>query len=155
MSINFRICTESDLEIVREYVISLYRKDPPEREITREMTAEKFDRTFWEFTNKPEKGRIVVFERDNLVVGYAIIVFYWSNEYGGDFIEVDELFVREDDRCKGIATTFFDWLEKTWHKKIVALSLQTTPANDRALTFYQRLGFKNSLNRHSIKLLPH
>jgi GNAT superfamily N-acetyltransferase len=155
MSINFRICTESDLEIVREYVISLYRKDPPEREITREMTAEKFDRTFWEFTNKPEKGRIVVFERDNLVVGYAIIVFYWSNEYGGDFIEVDELFVREDDRCKGIATTFFDWLEKTWHKKIVALSLQTTPANDRALTLYQRLGFKNSLNRHSIKLLPH
>jgi GNAT superfamily N-acetyltransferase len=151
MSINFRICTESDLEIVREYVISLYREDLPERE----MTAEKFDLTFWEFTNKPDKGRIVVFDRDNLVVGYAIIVFYWSNEYGGDFIEVDELFVRQDDRGKRIATTFFDWLEKTWDKKIVALSLQTTPANDRALTFYQRLGFKNSLNLHSIKLLPH
>jgi GNAT superfamily N-acetyltransferase len=151
MSINFRICTESDLEIVREYVISLYREDLPERE----MTAEKFDLTFWEFTNKPDKGRIVVFDRDNLVVGYALIVFYWSNEYGGDFIEVDELFVRQDDRGKRIATTFFDWLEKTWDKKIVALSLQTTPANDRALTFYQRLGFKNSLNLHSIKLLPH
>jgi hypothetical protein len=122
MSINFRICTESDLEIVREYVISLYREDLPEREMTREMTAEKFDLTFWEFTNKPDKGRIVVFDRDNLVVGYAIIVFYWSNEYGGDFIEVDELFVRQDDQ---------------------------------ALTFYQRLGFKNSLNLHSIKLLPH
>jgi GNAT superfamily N-acetyltransferase len=155
MSINFRICTESDLEIVREYVISLYREDLPEREMTREMTAEKFDLTFWEFTNKPDKGRIVVFDRDNLVVGYAIIVFYWSNEYGGDFIEVDELFVRQDDRGKRIATTFFDWLEKTWDKKIVALSLQTTPANDQALTFYQRLGFKNSLNLHSIKLLPH
>jgi GNAT superfamily N-acetyltransferase len=151
MSINFRICTQSELEIVREYVISLYREDPPGKE----MTAEKFDRTFWEFTNKPDKGRIVVFDRDNLVVGYAIIVFYWSNEYGGDFIEVDELFVREADRCNGIATTFFDWLEQTWHEKAVALSIQTTPANDRVLTFYQRLGFKNSLNRHLIKLLPH
>jgi GNAT superfamily N-acetyltransferase len=151
MSIKFRICTESDLEIVREYVISLYR----EHQLVRDLNTEKLDRTFWEFTNKPDKGRIVVFDRDNLVVGYAIIVFYWSNEYGGDFIEVDELFVRAEDRCKGIATTFFDWLEKTWHRQAVALSLQTTPTNDRAFTFYQRLGFENSPNRHSIKLLPH
>jgi GNAT superfamily N-acetyltransferase len=151
MSINFRSCTESDLATVRAYVISLYKEDPPGQE----MTAEKFDRTFWEFTNKPDKGRIVVFDRANLVIGYAIIVFYWSNEYGGDFIEVDELFVRAEDRGNGIATTFFDWLEKTWHQKAVALSIQTTPANDRALTFYQRLDFQNSLNRHLIKLLPH
>jgi hypothetical protein len=74
MNINFRVCTESDLARVREYTISLYQEDPPGKE----MNAAKFDRTFWEFTNKPEKGRIVVFDRaerittgsrDNLVVG--------------------------------------------------------------------------------------
>ena len=150
MNINFRVCNKSDLEIVREYVISLYQEDPPGME----MNAEKFDRTFWEFTNKPDKGRIVVFKRDNLVVGYAIIVFYWSNEYGGDFIEVDELFTHQDYRGNGIATAFFEWLEQTWHQKAVALSIQVTPANNRATYFYQRLGFKISLNRHLLKLLP-
>lgn len=159
MNINFRVCTESDLAVVEKYVTSLYQEDPPGRE----MNAEKFDRTFWEFTNKPDKGRIIVFDRaernafdsrDNLVIGYAIIVFFWSNEYGGDFIEVDELFVHEDYRGHGIATTFFEWLEKTWHKKAIALSIQVTPANDRALTFYQRLGFDTSQNRHLRKLLP-
>ena len=118
------------------------------------MNSDKFDRTFWEFTNKPDKGKIVVFEQDGLVVGYAIIVFYWSNEYGGDFIELDELFTHEDYRGNGIATAFFEWLEQTWYQKAVALSIQVTPANDRANSFYQRLGFKTSLNRHLLKLLP-
>jgi GNAT superfamily N-acetyltransferase len=150
VSTNFRFCTESDLAIVREYVSSLYQEDPPGMK----MNAAKFDRTFWEFTNKSEKGRIVVFERDNLVVGYAIIVFYWSNEYGGDFIEVDELFTHEDYRGNGIATAFFEWLAQTWYQKAVALSIQVTPANDRANSFYQRLGFRISKNRHMMKLLP-
>ena len=133
MSINFRICAESDLGIVREYVKSLYQKDPPGREIT----AEKFDRTFWEFTNKPDKGQIVVFSQGNLIVGYAIMVFYWSNEYGGDFIEIDELFIDEDYRGNGIATAFFEWLERSWHQQAIALSIQVTPANDLAHSFYQ------------------
>jgi GNAT superfamily N-acetyltransferase len=150
MSINFRICTETDIAIVREYVMSLYQEDPPGIQ----MNAEKFERTFWEFTHKPTKGNIIVFDWDNLVVGYAIIVFYWSNEYGGDFIEVDELFTHEDYRGNGIATNFVAWLEQTWHQKAVALSIQVTPANDRAFAFYQRLGFKNSPNRHLMKLLP-
>jgi GNAT superfamily N-acetyltransferase len=84
---------------------------------------------------------------------YAIIVFYWSNEYGGDFIEVDELFVDKDYRGNEIATAFFEWLEQTWHQKAVALSIQVTPANDRALTFYKRIGFETSSNRHLMKLL--
>jgi GNAT superfamily N-acetyltransferase len=147
MSIDFRICTELDLVMVREHAISLYQEDPPGMK----MNAEKFDRTFQEFTNKPEKGRVIVFAREHLIVGYAIIVFFWSNEYGGDLIEVDELFVHQDYRGRGVATTFFGWLEKTWERKVVALALQVTPANDRAFNFYQRLGFESSCNHHLIK----
>ena len=150
MSINFRICAESDLVVVREYVNSLYQEDPPGQK----MNVDKFDRTFWEFTSKPDKGQIVVFDLDDLVVGYAIIVFYWSNEYGGDLIEVDELFVRKADRGHRIATMFFEWLKQTWQQKAVALSIQVTPTNDLALNLYQRLGFETSKNRHLLKLLP-
>jgi hypothetical protein len=66
------------LATVQQYVLSLYQEDPPGME----MSIEKFHRTFWEFTNKPEKRRVVVFDRDNVIVGYAIIVFFWSNKYG-------------------------------------------------------------------------
>ena len=147
MDLQFRACTEADLPIVQNYVISLYRVDPSGME----MTAMKIHQTFQQFTLKRDKGRIIVFEIDNTVVGYAILVFFWSNEFGGDVIEIDELFVQEDYRDRGIGKTFFQWLEETWHSQAVAFALQTTPTNERAITFYQRMGFSLSKNFHWIK----
>ncbi|KAF3884075.1 GNAT family N-acetyltransferase [Tolypothrix bouteillei VB521301_2] len=149
MSIDFRTCTESDFDIVQKYVLSLYQEDL----LGMKMNSEKIQKTFREFTHKPDKGRIIVFDRDNTVVGYAIVVFFWSNEYGGDFVEVDELFVQKGYRGNGIGTAFFQWLEKTWGTSSVALSLQTTPSNERTLAFYERMGFRASPNHHLMKLL--
>ncbi len=149
MSIHFRICTEADLAIVQNHVLSLYTEDLPGRE----MNPGKILNTFQEFASKPEKGQIIVFDLSNKVVGYAILVLFWSNEYGGDFIEVDELFVQENYRNRGIGRAFFQWLEETWSGKAVALSLQTTPTNYSAVTFYKRIGFEASPNRHLMKLL--
>ncbi|MBR8833038.1 MAG: GNAT family N-acetyltransferase [Stigonema ocellatum SAG 48.90 = DSM 106950] len=149
MDVKFRACTEADLPIVQNYVLSLYSKDPSGME----MTPKKIQNTFEEFILRPEKGRIIVFDIDKTVVGYAILVFFWSNEFGGDVIEVDELFVQEDYRNRGIGKIFFQWLQETWHSKAVALALQTTPTNKRAMAFYQRLGFSLSKNFHLIKVI--
>jgi GNAT superfamily N-acetyltransferase len=117
-----------------------------------EMTSSKIRSTFKEFTLRPEKGRIIAFEMDNTVVGYAILVFFWSNEFGGDFIEVDELFVQEGYRNRGIGKMFFHWLEETWCGKAVGLALQTPPSNERAIAFYKRMGFSVSKNLHFMKV---
>lgn len=79
MSVHFRICTEADLPSVQNHVLSLYTEDPPGRE----MNPAKILNTFREFASKPEKGQIIVFDLSNKVVGYAILVLFWSNEYGG------------------------------------------------------------------------
>ncbi len=149
MDIQFRSCTEADLLMVQNHVLSLYREEPNYLE----MTPEKIQNTFQEFTLRPEKGRIIVFDIDNTIVGYAILVFFWSNEFGGDVIEVDELFVQSDYRNRGIGRTFLQSLEETWQGRAVALALQTTPTNERAIAFYQRLGFSVSQNFHFVKLM--
>ena len=148
MNVRFRTCTEVDLPLVQSYVLSLYQEDAPGKE----MTSKNIQKTFQEFTLRPEKGHIIVFEIDNTVIGYAILVCFWSKEFGGDFIEIDELFVQEDYRNLGIAQTFFQLLEETWRGKAVALSLQATPNNERAIALYQRIGFSVSKNLHFIKL---
>ena len=148
MDSQFRSCTEADLLIVQNHVLSLYSKDPNYLE----MTPDKIQNTFQEFTLRPEKGRIIVFEIDNTIVGYAILVFFWSNEFGGDVIEVDELFVQSNYRNRGIGKTFLHWLEETW-QGAVAFALQTTPTNDRAIAFYKRMGFSVSKNFHFIKAM--
>ncbi len=149
MDVQFRACTEADLPMVQNHVLSLYREDP----LGMEIIPLKIQKTFQEFTRRPEKGRIIVFEIDNTVVGYAILVFFWSNEFGGDFIEVDELFVQSDYRNRGIGKAFFQSLEDNMKSKAVALALQTTPANERAIAFYKRMGFSVSKNLHFIKVM--
>lgn len=149
MNVQFRSGTEADLPMVQNHVLSLYREDPNYLE----MTPQKIQNTFQEFTRLPEKGRIIVFEIDNIVIGYAILVFFWSNEFGGDVIEVDELFVQPDYRNRGIGKMFLQSLEETWQGKAVALALQTTPANERAIAFYKRIGFSVSKNFHFIKVM--
>jgi GNAT superfamily N-acetyltransferase len=147
MNIQFRPCTEADLAAVQDHVFSLYRENPNQMEIT----PQKIQATFQEFSLRPEKGRMIVFEHEGQVIGYAILVFFWSNEFGGDFIEIDELFVQADHRRAGIGNAFFQWLESTWQGKAIALSLQTTPENQGAIAFYQRMGFSLSPNCYFVK----
>jgi GNAT superfamily N-acetyltransferase len=150
MKVQFRVCTAADLPIVQNDALSLYSEDLPGTE----MTPEKIQNTFRELTQKPDKGQIIVFEIAQTVVGYAILIFFWSNEFGGNFVEIDELFVQKNYRNQGIAKTFFQWLEATWRGQAVALSLQTTPTNDRAIAVYHRLGFAISQNVYLLKMMP-
>ncbi len=146
MKIVFRACTKSDLPTVQQFVLALYSES---------MVVPKnmVQRTFEEFETHPEKGRILVFETDGGLIGYTILVFFWSNEFGSDVIEIDELFVQEDYRSRGISTAFFSWLTKEYESKSAVFGLQTTPANVRAATLYQRLGFVRSQNNHFLKFV--
>jgi len=145
----FREATEKDWPIVQGFVLSLYNEDFLETA----MTPERVQSTFQEFSLRPEKGRIIVFEIAGMVVGYAILVFFWSNEFGGDFVEVDELFVAAGYRSRGIGSAFFRWLDTEFAENAVALGLQVSQTNDRAFEFYRRIGFDLSPNRHLWKFL--
>lgn len=147
--IRFRTGNEADWTIVQGFVLSLYNEDLLETV----MTPERVQRTFRELQLRPEKGRIIVFERDEILVGYAILIFFWSNEFGGDFVDIDELFVSREYRSDGIGAAFFQWLEAEFRDKAVALGLQVALTNDRAFEFYRRMGFELSPDRHLWKLL--
>ena len=44
--------------------------------------------------------KILLFKQHRNIIGYALLINYWSNEYGGDIVYVDELFVKESYRSK-------------------------------------------------------
>lgn len=92
---------------------------------------------------------IYMLRRDNKNIGYALLVFFWSNEYGGNILTVDELFVKADFRGQGIGTDFFSFIDKLENK--AAIRLETTPGNLRALEYYKRMGFVPDGNNHLIK----
>jgi GNAT superfamily N-acetyltransferase len=149
MKVDFRPFQPSDLFELEKMVSTLYEENSYEQP----MTTQKIQRTVDELTNYPERGKILIFTLNVNTVGYAILIYYWSNEYGGVLTTVDELYVKEAWRNRGIGKEFFDYLSSSASEKIKGIQLEVTSKNQRALAYYQKLGFKLSSNTLLMKLL--
>ena len=102
-------------------------------------------RTLAVFRAEPHRGHAVVVELGGVVRGYALLVPFWSNELGGCVCEVDELFVQEGFRSRGIGTSLFEAIAAGVlfaDERVVALALGVSSGNPRARALYERLGFR-------------
>ena len=90
----------------------------------------------------PSCGSVVLFREWDALVGYALLVPYWSNEFGGTLLFVDEMFVVPEARRRGIGRSFFSFIEKLRPFKAVALAVEVSPRNAGARRLYESLGFR-------------
>ena len=151
MNISFRDAEHADLPDLEGMVHALYSEDPSPQN----PGIENIRLTFAEFAKHPEKGRIVIFECAGEIAGYAILVYFWSNEYGGNKVFIDEIFVLPSFRGQGIAKSFFQYLETGFPLSVVALELEVTPDNSAARRLYERIGFRLAKNAYFNKLIRH
>jgi len=141
----FRPFRSTDAESVQQLVDGLLNAYSAEK-----LVKPNIVRTFAEFTRYPDKGQIVVIEYNQQVVGYAILIFVWTNELGNYVLWIDELAVHEKYRSLGIGKRFFSWLQSTYHSS-PAYSLLVSENNFRARKFYEEIGF-NPLQLQMLKV---
>ena len=138
MNIQYFDFTMEDSIEVMNMMMDLYKEDASGPVIT----PQKIHNTLKELIRKKEKGKIIVFKKDGNIIGYGIIIFFWSNQYGGDIIVFDELYIKPPWRNNGIATAYFRYVFKEYVENVVAFKLEVTVDNNRARALYERLGFE-------------
>ena len=143
---NFRNFRHTDFIELKNMIHALYSEDPGNEPIT----DTKISKTVRKLCENPSKGRIIIFEKGRVTIGYAILIFYWSDEYGGDILHIDELYVKPAHRGRGVATRFFKHIPRTF-KDIVAFQLEVNSSNSKAKNYYRKLGFKKTRNTHMIR----
>jgi GNAT superfamily N-acetyltransferase len=143
------ICDAFHGPAVSEMMRGLYQEDPASHPVD----EAHFQRTIAHLLAHPEAGQIVLFMDGKTPAGYAVLISYWSNEFGGNLLFIDELFVSQSHRGKGIAKQFFGYLEQNPPAGTVALALEVTPANAKARGLYESLGFAKRKNDVLIKRL--
>lgn len=143
----FETCENDDVVYVQDLVAKLYSEDASVKDVRPDVTL-----THNHFREHPDKGRLVVMRNGHQVGGYAIIVFFWSNEYGSNIIEIDELLIGEKWRGQGVGAAFFDWLRSEFATTSKGWTLQVSHHNERAERLYTKLGFKLSRNKHMINV---
>lgn len=85
------------------------------------------------------RGLMIVDEGES--VGFGLLAFSFATEVGGLVVLLEDLFIDESCRGKGLGGAFFEFLWREYpHAKRFRLELTAT--NTRALQLYERLGFE-------------
>lgn len=77
MNIEFKLYQENDYSDLLQMIFSLYDEDPEGEQIS----ECKIKNTISEFQKNPQKIGIYMFKKGDENIGYALLVFFWSNEY--------------------------------------------------------------------------
>lgn len=81
-----------------------------------------------------------VFEKENVLLGYAMAAQNYSTEFGGVCIWLEDLYLKPEARNQGIATEFFGFLE-TYYPNAVRFKLEVETENEAAIAAYKKNGY--------------
>ena len=81
-----------------------------------------------------------VFVAEEKIVGYGITAHGYSTEFGGECIWLEDIFVAEEFRGRGVGSKFIRYVKARYPEKI--LRLEAEADNNSALELYKHFGFK-------------
>jgi len=136
----------SDIENIIQLMGEFYRIDnyPFDIEISREL--------FNQFLTDENLGKAWLILYQNEIVGYVILTYVFSFEYQGKIAFLDELYIRENARGKGIGKETIAFIQQEAAKlslKIIYLEVETH--NDAA----QKLYIANDFAIHKRKIMKY
>ena len=81
-----------------------------------------------------------VFVDGEKIIGYAVTAKSYATEFGGECIWLEDIFIKEKYRGRGVGSKFIRHVKKIYPEKI--LRLEAEADDKKLLNFYKRFGFK-------------
>lgn len=80
-----------------------------------------------------------IFEEDRFIQGYGMIAKSFSTEFGKPCIWIEDIFIKEACRKRGITRDFFHMLEAMYPNHLFRIEAEED--NERAVKVYRQAGF--------------
>lgn len=106
------------------------------------VPEEFMDRNFEIMVSDNPLAEGYIFEVDGVIVGYSFLTRNYSTEVGGICLWIEEAFVEEEYRNKGIGRKFFEFLEETYKDEVKRIRMEVEPGNEKAIKLYEEIGFE-------------
>ena len=127
MNVSYNPYQESYKTELTSLIKLLYEEDPEGTT----MTEGKINSTIQHLTSNPQSGKILVITSNEIIIGYSILINYWSNEFGGAILFLDELCIKPEYRRQSIGTKFIQHLIAESQSGYKAIFLEVFPSNKR------------------------
>lgn len=127
-----------DREDYIRFSTEFYNSSAVDKSVPREHFEQGFDEMMR--SDVYVQGYMLVCDGNN--VGYCVTMKTYSVEAGGITIWIDELFVLEEYRSKGLGRELFKYIEENGDKKLRRIRLEVELENGRAISLYKKMGFE-------------
>lgn len=149
--IQFKILELTQIESITSLMQDFYAIDnyPIDIEVSKKL--------FQEFISDENLGKAFLIchsdeGRTSELVGYVILTYVFSFEYKGRIAFLDELYIKENFRGKGIGKQTIDFIkEQASNQNVKLIYLEVENHNQNA----QKLYLANDFEVHNRKLLKH
>jgi len=132
------MATIEDSNTVLKLILDFYVIDNYDFVRSKSRTA------FLQLIGDKSKGRLWIIKSDKKVIGYIILTFGFSFEHGGRSAFLEELYLIESYRDKGIGIKLLQFLSDEAKKlDVKAIYLEVEKHNHRAHKVYTRDGFES------------
>lgn len=106
------------------------------------IPQEYIETTFDNLVNDTPYAKGYMIEYNGEVAGYVLLAITYSNEVGGKVVWIEEIFIKEEFRGKGIGKKVFGQI-KELNKDAKRFRLEVTKENLGAIRLYENLGYEN------------
>ena len=80
-----------------------------------------------------------VFQQQGELMGYAMVAKSFSTEFGKNCIWIEDLYMKQEYRGKGLGSAFFTYITEKYNDAIFRLEVEEE--NERAIHVYEKSGF--------------
>ena len=146
--IEFQPLKKSDIEIIVPMMEDFYAIDnyPINPETTKKL--------FQHFIDDESLGNCWLITHDEIIVGYVILAYIFSFEFEGRIAFLDELYLNQNARGKGIGKVTVDFVHaQALQKNLKVIYLEIETHNEAAKNLYLSKDFIVH-NRNLMKLTP-
>lgn len=134
--LNIRKIKLEDKKIYLEMVNEFYNSEA----VLHSVDENNFINTFSELIKSDVYTECFIIEYHDKIVGYTLVSKTYSQESGGMVLLIEEIYINEKFRSKGIGKEIFDFL-KTRYSSYSRVRLEVEISNKKAIKLYEKLGF--------------
>lgn len=134
-----RKINHKDKEIYITLATEFYNSDA----VMHKIPKEHFERCFNELMESDRYITCYMFVYEDNICGYALLSKQYSQEAGGMALWIDEIYIRNEYRSKGLGKELFNFLENEREIAVTRFRLEVEDDNEKAIHLYKKLGFEN------------
>ena len=136
--LTFRDITAADRDIVLPMVEAFYQTDAVDHPVDRAVMERSFRAAA--DPSEPLLRGVLVYDGEE-IAGYVYLTFCYSAEVGGRCVFIEEIFLKESFRGRGLGREIMDWMEGEY-PHFRRFRLEVTQVNKSAIRLYEKSGYK-------------